>query len=97
MNTTDFFPDCYYYIKDGLYYFRGIIASLRMKNNPNPKEKSKYAMIYLGVGPNRYIQINIDKIKYIDVKIIGVMGFGKPISDLDKLCDIINTENFTFY
>jgi superfamily II DNA or RNA helicase len=97
MNTTDFFPDCYYYIKDDLYYFRGIIASLRMKNNPNPKEKSKYAMIYLGVGPNQYIQINIDKIKYIDVKIIGVMGFGKPISDLDKLCDIINTENFTFY
>lgn len=96
-NENNFFPGCYYYKKDNDYYFNGIFASMRLKNNPNPLEKTKYAMIYLGVGQNKYIQINIDKIKCIDSKKIGIIGVGKPITDLDKLCDIITTDNFTFY
>jgi len=97
MVNNDFFPGCYYYKKDDSYHFNGIIASMRMKNNPNPKEKTKYAMLFIGVGSRKYIQVNIDKIKYIDSKKIGIMGIGKPVSDLDKMCDIITTDNFTFF
>ena len=97
MHDNSFFPECYYYVKDGSYYFNGIIASLRLKSNPNPKEKTKYAMIYIGVAPRKYIQVNIDKIKYIDAKKIGIIGVGNHVSNLDKLCDIITTSNFTFY
>jgi len=97
MYDNSFFPGCYYYKKDGSYHFNGIIASLRMKANPDPKEKTKYAMLYIGVAPKKYIQVNIDKIKYIDSKKIGIIGIGNPVSDLDKLCDIITTNNFTFY
>ena len=97
MTNNNFFPGCYYYKNDNIYHFNGIIASMRLKNNPNSKEKTKYAMIYIGVDSKKYIQVNIDKIKYIDSTKIGITGTGKPICDLDALCDIITCDNFIFY
>jgi len=95
MKNDDFFPGCYLNItSDGVYHFNGIIASSRMSSNKN---KNKTLMIYIGVDKHKYIQVNIENIKYFDYKKIGVEGTGKPISLNDKKCYIINSSSYKFY
>ena len=31
MKTDKFFPDCYYYSDNNIYYFRGLIASSKIR------------------------------------------------------------------
>lgn len=97
MTNDDFFPNCYLNIdENGEYEFNGIIASHRYKLL-NKCEKEKMLMIYIGVRPKKYIQVNIQNVKYFDNKYIGIKGRGIPMNELDRECDIINSEEYTFY
>jgi DNA polymerase III alpha subunit len=94
MKNNDFFPGCYLHTKEnGTFYFNGIIASLRMiKMN-----KNKRLMLFIGVDKKKYIQVNVENIKYFDNKKIGIEGIGKMITDEDKICSIITTTEYKFY
>jgi DNA polymerase III alpha subunit len=94
MKNNDFFPGCYFHSKEnGTFHFNGIIASLRMiKMN-----KNKRLMLYIGVDKKKYIQVNIENIKYFDNKKIGIEGIGKMISNEDKICYIITATEYKFY
>jgi hypothetical protein len=35
--------------------------------------------------------------KYFDGKMVGIRGSGKCISQLDKQCDIVTCDTYTFY
>jgi hypothetical protein len=93
MKNDDFFPNCYLEIKNDIYYFDGIIASSRFKKYG----KNTSLLLFIGVAKQKYIQINIYDIKYFDSKKIGIKGSGKPTTQLDKLCNIITSENYQFY
>ena len=94
IKNDDFFPDCYISIKkDDTYHFNGIIASSRTIKN----KKCKKLMLFIGVAKQTYIQINIDNIRYFDIKYIGIEGIGKPITDTDKICSIITATKYSFY
>ena len=82
---------CYSYFEkqdESVYHFRGIIASMKLKRNAEKKD-SKTALIFLGVGKQNYIQINIKNIKYFPQDKIGVTGDGTFITDLDKKTKIL--------
>ena len=90
----DFFPGCYIDIKnDETYYFNGIIASSRIIKH----KKNKKILLFIGVSKQKYIQINIENIRYFDNKKIGIEGYGKAITDIDKICSIITPIKYTFY
>jgi hypothetical protein len=94
MNDNSFFPGCYYAIKpDGNHYFNGIIATSRVTRH----KKGKKLMLFLGVGPRQYIQINIENIKFFDCKKVGIEGMGKPLNAVDKQCSIITTTKYHYY
>lgn len=93
MINNDFFPGCYLEIIDDIYVFNGIIASHRLFNYKNIKS----IRLFIGVKSQKYIQINISKLKYFNNKYIGIKGKGKPLNDLDKKCDIIEAIEFKFY
>ena len=70
MTTNDFYPNCYFYQKDdGIFYFGGIIASMRCIGYG----KSSTVVISLGVNKGNYIEI-IVKNKYCKPNSIGVKG-----------------------
>ena len=70
MKTTEFFPNCYFYEKEkGVYYFCGIIASMRILNYG----KKPNMVIFLCVGPNRYIEIFTKEV-YCKPNSIGLKG-----------------------
>jgi superfamily II DNA or RNA helicase len=94
MKNNDFFPGCYLHSKEnGTFHFNGIIASLRMiKMN-----KNKRLMLFIGVDKKKYIQVNVENIKYFDNKKIGIEGCGKMITDEDKICYIITATQYKFY
>ena len=96
MVNDDFFPECYLSIENNVYQFNGIIASSRLKKTSN---KDSLLMLFIGVYSEgkKYIQVNINNIKYFDSKKVGIRGSGKCISQLDKQCDIISCDNYTFY
>jgi superfamily II DNA or RNA helicase len=93
IKNNEFFPGCYLTIKDGYYHFNGIIASYRMTS----KEKKKKIMMFIGVGKNQYLQINIDNIRFFDINKVGIEGIGKPLTNFDKICSVISTTNYKFY
>ena len=94
INNNDFFPGCYLDIKnDETYYFNGIIASSRMIKH----KKNKKMLLFIGVSKQKYIQINIENIRYFDNKNIGIEGCGRAITDIDKICSIITPIKYTFY
>ena len=86
----------YLSIENNVYQFNGIIASSRLKKTSN---KDSLLMLFIGVYSEgkKYIQVNINNIKYFDSKKVGIRGSGKCISQLDKQCDIITCDNYTFY
>ena len=94
MKNNDFFPGCYLHSKEnGTFRFNGIIASLRMIK----KNKNKRLMLFIGVDKKKYIQVNVENIKYFDNKKIGIEGIGKMITDEDKICSIITATEYKFY
>jgi hypothetical protein len=93
MDNDDFFPGCYYHIKNGIYYFNGIIASHRLSKH----KKNKKLMLFLGVDKKKYIQLNIENIKYFDIKKIGIEGTGICITDVDEKCSIITAIKYNYY
>ena len=54
-------------------------------------------MLFIGVEKKKYIHVNIQNIKYFNNKFIGIKGRGRPISELDKECDVIEAEKYEFY
>lgn len=95
MTTDEFFPNCYLNINGNEYEFNGIIASHRLINNFSKDNKT--LMLFIGVYAKKYIQINIENIKYFDNKLIGIKGKGTPLNNLDKECDIIVSKEYIFY
>jgi hypothetical protein len=93
MINDDFFPNCYLNIVNNVYHFDGIIASSRFKKYG----KDSHLMLFIGVDKRKYIQVNINNLKYFDSKKVGIKGSGKPITELDRCCDIICCEDFVFY
>jgi hypothetical protein len=94
MYNDDFFPGCYHRIDaDGNHAFNGIIASSRVTHY----KKGKKVMLFLGVGKKKYIQVNIENIKFFDSKKIGVEGIGKPLTSIDKKCSILTVTNYQYY
>lgn len=69
------------------------------ENNKNDKKKQQLfiLMLFIGVEKGKYLQINIENIKYFDNKIIGIIGSGKPLNEFNKECNIINVEKYEFY
>jgi len=93
MTNNDFFPNCYLSYSNDMYLFNGIIASHRLFNHKNVKS----IRLFIGVESQKYIQVNISKLKYFNNKYIGIKGKGKPLNDLNKKCDIIEAIEFKFY
>ncbi len=66
-----FYPNCYGYINNNKYFYKGIIASIKVLN--------KIIVYFICIGINKYIEIVIDN-KYIakdTFKKIGIKGYGK--------------------
>ena len=93
MMNDDFFPGCYWHINEDVYYFNGIIASSRLKKYG----KNSILMLFIGVDKHKYVQININNIKYFSNKKVGIKGSGKCLTQLDKDCNIINCDKYIFY
>jgi hypothetical protein len=94
MESDDFFPGCYYKIKDdGTHHFNGIIAS----SSITKYKKNKKLLLFIGVGKKKYIQVNIENIRYFDNKKVGIDGFGVPMTASDEECSIITPTKFRFY
>ena len=65
-----FYPNCYGYISNNKYYYKGIVASIKVLD--------KIIIYFICIGINKYIEIVIDKKKMnnSNFKKIGVKGFG---------------------
>jgi len=94
MKNDDFFPGCYHKVKeDDTHEFSGIIASSRITKF----KKNKKLLLFLGVGKRKYIQITIANIRYFDTRKIGIEGFGKTVTELDRECSVITPTKYKFY
>ena len=93
IKNNEFFPGCYIKFVEDECHFNGIIASSRMTKF----QKSKKIMLFIGVANKKYIQINIENIKYFDCTKIGIQGVAKALSDLDYKCSIFTCNKFKFY
>ena len=80
MTDKSFFNDCYFYKKNGTFYFAGLIASMRiLKSNFN----GIVLVTYLGVGPGKYIEILIEG-KYKIGSIYGIKGRANLLDKQNK-------------
>ena len=68
MKKGEFFPNCYFYNKDGVYYFSGLIANLRILDY-----KSKKIVCSLGVSDGTYIEV-VTSGTYYNSKFYGLKG-----------------------
>jgi len=93
MKTNDFFPGCYFRTNGETYHFNGLIASSRIRKYKNGKR----LMLFIGVERSKYVQINIDNVKFYTDKYIGIEGSGLMLTKDDETCQIITTEKFRFY
>ena len=59
--------------------------------------KIKKLMLFIGVDKQKYIQVNIENIKYFDGTKIGIEGTGEYMTDVDKNCFIITASKYKFY
>lgn len=50
-----FYPNCYGYISNNKYYYKGIVASIKVLD--------KIIIYFICIGINKYIEIVIDKKK----------------------------------
>lgn len=80
MIDKSFFPNCYFYEKDsGVYYFGGIIASLRIIRHG----RKKVIISSISVGPGKYIEV-ITKNKYYNQTHYGLKGRATLTSKCEK-------------
>ena len=77
MVKDEFFPNCYFYKKNDVYYFGGLIASLRILDL-----KEKKIVSSIGVAPGIYIEL-ITKGVYYSSNYYGVKGRAL-LSDKDQ-------------
>jgi len=68
MKPGEFFPGSYFYKKDDVYYFGGLIASLRVLD-----WKKRTIVSSVGVGPGKYIELTTIGVFY-NSKYYGVKG-----------------------
>ena len=68
MKHDEFFPGCYFYKKDNVYYFGGLIASLRVLD-----WKKRVIVCSVGVGSGKYIELTTVGVFY-NSKYYGVKG-----------------------
>ena len=54
-------------------------------------------MLFIGVAPKKYIQININNISYFDSSKVGIKGTGAPLTELDRQCHIVTCDQYAFY
>ena len=94
MSTDDFFPGCYHKVnEDGTHQFNGIIGSARVTRH----KKAKKVMLFVGVGKKRYLQLNIENIKFFDSKKVGIEGVGQMLTTVDEKCSIITVTKYRYY
>ena len=93
-NNNDFFPGCYLTITNTeIYYFNGIIASTKITKF----NKKKKLILFIGVESQKYIQVVIENIQYLDGKKIGIQGVGKCLTESDKICSVVTCTKYSFY
>ena len=68
LNKYYFFPGCYFYYENDIYFFKGVIASLRVIHNKIPQY-----IFYIGVGPGSYKEIIVNK-KYINTNKLNIIS-----------------------
>lgn len=88
MKTTSFYPNCYFYKKDDIYYYSGLIASQKMLNYSD----NSYVFTVC-VYPQKYIEILTSK-KYFPPRSIGLKGRAK-LQDVDL--DVYKSFIHVFY
>ena len=81
MKRNEFFPNCYFYLKDDEYLFGGLIASYR-----NLSSKPRVIVCMIGVAPGKYIEVLI-KNKYMNVKHYGLKGRATLINSKEQTYD----------
>ena len=69
MKPYSFYPNCYFYEKNGEYYFSGLIANMKILSYKKPF----VVVFYIGVSPGKFIEI-ITKNKFMKGKKIGIKG-----------------------
>ena len=71
LKLSDFYPNCYGYINNDNYHFKGIIAQIKVLN--------KIIIYFICVGQKKYIEIVTDnnKSSYKNFKSFGIKGVGK--------------------
>ena len=74
MKKGEFFPNCYFYKKDDIYYFSGLIASLRILDY-----KKKKIVCSLGVSDGKYIEV-VTCSTYYNSKFYGLKGRAKLVN-----------------
>jgi superfamily II DNA or RNA helicase len=93
-NNNDFFPGCYLTITNtDIYYFNGIIASVKITKF----NKKKKLILFIGVESQKYIQVIIENIQYFDGKKIGIQGIGKCLTENDEICSVVTATKYSFY
>ena len=92
IENTDFYPDCFCTIENKKIVFNGIIASARVLNSGDKKEKN--CVLFVGVGTNYYIEV-IAPAKKFNASSVGITGVG--ITTKSKNETIIQIEECNFY
>ena len=80
MEDNSLFDFCYLYKKNNVYYFGGLIASLRILSFNNKKTK---IICSVCVAPKKYIELMIE-CKYYNKKSYGVKGRAKLVNLQNK-------------
>ena len=75
MTSDNFYKDCYYFINNNNYIFRGLIASSR-------NLKYNTTILFVGVSKNKYIEIVVNGDIYYNTTKVIVKGRGKLINKL---------------
>lgn len=83
-----FYTNCYGYLNNNLYHFRGIIAQTRMLD--------KIIIVFLGIGKKKYIELIIQNIRFnkSNFSKIGIKGYGKLNNNLYLSIDCIKYTYF---
>ena len=89
----EFYPKCYLEHDSNGVNFNGIIASIKIKT----MNKIKTALIFLGVGTNKYIHVNINNFKTNFGYFIGIKGCGEYKNNRDVSLNVITCDNYSLF
>ena len=79
MKQNEFFPNCYFYVKDYEYYFSGLIASSKIINY-NPM----VIVCCIGVLPGKFIDV-IVKNRYMKPNSYGLKGRAELTNEKEQV------------